>query len=36
MVTHYERAGDIEIGDTALDQPTAAEQARQERMKHEG
>ena len=36
MIGRYERAGDIEIGDTALDQPSAAEQARQERMKREG
>lgn len=36
MIAHYERAGDIRIGDTALDEPSAAEQARQERMKREG
>lgn len=36
MIAHYERAGDIRVGDTALDEPSAAEQARQERMKREG
>ena len=36
MIAHYERAGDIQIGDTALDKPSAAEQARQQRMKREG
>jgi dihydrofolate reductase len=36
MIAHYERSGDIKIGDTALDNPSAAEQARQERMKREG
>jgi hypothetical protein len=36
MIAHYERAGDIRIGDTAFDKPSAAEQARQERMKREG
>lgn len=36
IIAHYTRAGDIEIGDTALDNPSAAEQARQERMKREG
>ena len=36
MIAHYERAGDIRIGDTALDEPSAAEEARQERMKREG
>jgi dihydrofolate reductase len=35
VIAHYERAGDIKIGDTALDTPSAAEQARQERMKRE-
>ena len=35
MIAHYDRAGDIRIGDTALDHPSAAEQARQERMKRE-
>jgi dihydrofolate reductase len=36
MIAHYERGGEIKIGDTALDKPSAAEQARQERMKREG
>lgn len=36
MIAHYERAGDIKIGDTALDSPSDAERARQERMKREG
>jgi dihydrofolate reductase len=35
MIGHYERAGDIKIGDTALDKPSAAEQARQDRMTRE-
>jgi hypothetical protein len=36
VIAHYERGGDIKIGDTALDKPSAAEQARQDRMKREG
>jgi len=36
MIAHYERAGDIKIGDTALPTPSKAEAARQERMKREG
>jgi dihydrofolate reductase len=36
MIGHYERDGDIRIGDTALNEPSAAEDARQERMKREG
>ncbi|ANP47139.1 dihydrofolate reductase family protein [Candidatus Viadribacter manganicus] len=36
MIGHYERDGEIKIGDTALDNPSAAEAARQERMKREG
>ena len=36
VIAHYERAGEIEIGDTALDAPSDAERARQERMKREG
>jgi dihydrofolate reductase len=36
VIAHYERAGDIKIGDTALDSPTEAERARQKRMKREG
>jgi dihydrofolate reductase len=33
VIAHYERTGDIKIGDTALDSPSDAERARQERMK---
>ena len=36
MIAHYERAGEITLGDTALDSPSDAERARQERMKREG
>jgi dihydrofolate reductase len=36
LIGHYERAGGITIGDTALDSPSDAERARQERMKREG
>ena len=36
MVGHYERDGEIKIGDTALDAPSQREVARQERMKREG
>lgn len=36
VVAHYARAGGIKIGDTALDSPSDAERARQERMKREG
>jgi dihydrofolate reductase len=36
IVGHYEREGEIEIGDTALDAPSQREIARQERMKREG
>src|SRR5687767_5726485 len=36
MIGHYERDGDIKIGDTALNSPSAREIARQERMKREG
>src|ERR687887_1527907 len=36
MIAHYERAGEIKIGDTALDSPSDAERARRERMKREG
>jgi dihydrofolate reductase len=35
MIAHYDRAGSVEIGDTALGEPSAAERARQERMKRE-
>lgn len=35
MIAHYERAGDVAIGDTALDHPSEAEAKRQERMKRE-
>jgi dihydrofolate reductase len=36
LIGHYERDGDIKIGDTALDSPSDAERARRERMKREG
>ena len=36
VIAHYERTGDVNIGDTALDSPSDAERARQERMKREG
>jgi hypothetical protein len=36
LIGHYERAGDITIGDTAPDNPSKAEAARQVRMKREG
>ena len=36
MIAYYERDGAIKIGDTALDSPSTAETARQERMKREG
>ena len=36
VIAHYERTGDIKIGDAALDSPSDAERARQERMKREG
>jgi dihydrofolate reductase len=36
MIAHYERAGEVKIGDTALDSPSDAERARRERMKREG
>ena len=36
VVTHYERAGDIKIGDTELDSPSHVERARRERLKREG
>jgi dihydrofolate reductase len=36
MIGHYERAGEIRIGDTAFDSPSDAERARRERMKREG
>ena len=36
MIAHYERAGAVKIGDTAIDKPSKREAARQERMKREG
>jgi dihydrofolate reductase len=36
VIGHYERAGEIKIGDTAIAHPSKAEAARQERMKREG
>jgi dihydrofolate reductase len=36
MIGHYERAGEVKIGDTGFESPSDAERARQERMKREG
>jgi hypothetical protein len=36
IVGHYERDGEINIGDTALDSTGDREMARQERLKREG
>jgi hypothetical protein len=36
IVGHYEREGEIKIGDTALGSPSEREVARQKRMKREG
>jgi dihydrofolate reductase len=36
LIGHYERSGDIKIGDTATDSPSEREIARQERLKREG
>ena len=36
IVGHYERDGEIRIGDTALDSPSDREVARRQRMKREG
>src|ERR687898_33111 len=36
IVGHYEREGEIKIGDTTLDSPSEREIARQERMNREG
>jgi hypothetical protein len=36
VISHYERTGEIKIGDTSLAAPGDAERARQERMKPEG
>jgi dihydrofolate reductase len=36
VIAHYQRAGDLAIGDTALENPSKAETARQDRMKREG
>ena len=36
LVGHYERGGEIKIGDTAQDAPSKAEWARRKRMQREG
>jgi len=36
LIGHYERQGEIQVGDTALDSPSKREIARRERMKREG
>jgi hypothetical protein len=35
IIGHYERGGEIKIGDTALDSPSDREVVRRERMKRE-
>jgi hypothetical protein len=36
IICHYERAGGVNVADTALDAPSGREVARRERMKREG
>jgi dihydrofolate reductase len=36
MIGHYEREGEVKLGDVALDSPSEREIARQKRMKREG
>src|ERR687888_725615 len=36
VIAHYERGGEVKVGDTAFDSPSDAERARRERMKREG
>ena len=36
IIGHYERGGEIKIGDTAMESPSEREKARQERMQREG
>jgi hypothetical protein len=36
IVGHYEREGEVEIGDASLDSPSEREVAQRERMKREG
>jgi dihydrofolate reductase len=36
VISHYERGGEVRVGDTAFAEPSKAEAARQERMKREG
>jgi dihydrofolate reductase len=36
IVGHYEREGDVKLGDVMLDSPSEREIARQKRMKREG
>jgi hypothetical protein len=36
MIGHYERGGEVRLGDTALASPSKAEVARQARIKREG
>ena len=35
IIAHYERDGEINVGDTAIDAPSDREVARRERMKRE-
>ena len=36
VIAHYERGGEVKVSDTADDEPSEAEVARQARMKREG
>ena len=36
IIGHYERGGEVKVGDTAFTEPSKAERARQERMNREG
>ena len=36
VIAHYERGGEVKVGDSVVDKPSKAEVARQERMKREG
>ena len=36
VIAHYERGGEVKVGDSLVDAPSPAEVARQERMRREG
>jgi hypothetical protein len=36
VIAHYERGGEVKVGDTAFAEPSKAEAARQQRLKREG